>query len=255
MLAVIRRLRRLAKFTPVYPILPPLNLAQLKEAKLELIRTIGRATSIRDYGGIYGVHGMYLIEGARALGCKTVQMVDCTDNDQDVQAFRRLEEQTGIGADLRHADFRDPELYKSLAPVEVSVLYEVVLHQDNAADVMRNVLSKTTRYLCLAQPVLKEELFRLPGGCVNLQFYPEALKDILRVGTFWPKEPRVETFSTWYWLWGQTVSYLVSILQGYGWRAESVSSHSMSPYWNYVLIRATPTLAAASLVWPDPRHH
>jgi hypothetical protein len=241
-----RKWGHLARFTPAYPVLSGLELAQLKQRKIELIRDIGRGESIRDYGGIYGVHGLYLLEGARALGCKSVEMIDVTENEEDLQAFRRLQEQMEIRVDYRRGDFRDADLFKTLAPVDVSLLYDVLLHQDNAEEVMRNVLTRTTRYVCLAQPVLKEELFRLPGGCVNLQFYPEDLKDMLRAGSFWPKEPRVETFSAWYWMWGQTISYFVSVLQGYGWSAEFINCHYMSLYWNYALIRARPTHSAAS---------
>ena len=120
--------------------------------------------------------------------------------------------------EIVRGDFRDPATYASLRATDASLLYEVLLHQENYVDVMRNVCACTERFIGVAQPCLREDLFALPGSASLLQFHDEPLKDLLRTGSFWPKEPRTERFTTAHWMWGQTVSHLVDVMQGLGWR-------------------------------------
>jgi len=227
------------KFLFKHSVLPQKPSGRIKQLKIDLIAAIGKSDSIRDYGGLWGVYGLYLLEGAKALGCKYAEMVDVTPREEFSEKVCEIQAKMSIQVEMNRADFREPELYKTLTPVDVSLLYEVMLHQDNAVEVIKNVLSKTMRCVCLAQPVLKEEMFNLPNSCVNLQFYPQELKDILRPD-WWPEEPVIGRFETRYWMWGQTVSYFKSIFYGYGWDIEYLEVYDMSQYWNYALIRFVP---------------
>lgn len=228
------------RFSFKCPIFPQRTPEEIKQLKIHLIASIGKADSISDYGGLWGVHGLYLLEGAKALNSKYAQMIDVTPREEFWPRVHEVQTEMNIQVEMKHADFRDPDLFKSLVAVDVSLLYEVMLHQDNPEEVIKNVLSKTLRCVCLAQPVLKEEMFTLPNGCVNLQFYPQQLKDMLRVPGWWPKEPVVSRFETQYWMWGQTVSYFKSIFYGYGWDMEHLEVYHMSSYWNYALMRLVP---------------
>ena len=216
---------------------------QIKQLKIELVAGVGRADSIRDFGGLWGVHGLYLLEGARALRCRTAEMVDVTPRAEFREKIAELQRVMPLEVRMIQADFRDVRIFLDMEPVEVALLYDVLLHQDTAIDVIKNVASRTTRCVCVAQPMLKEELFALPNGAVNLQFYPEELKDHLRYAGWWQKEPVTGRFSTAYWMWGQTASHVVSVFHGYGWVPTYLRTYDASEFWNYTMIRFEPHTA------------
>jgi hypothetical protein len=166
--------------------------------------------------------------------------VDVTARQEFDEKVAELQRVMPLDVRMIHGDFRDSRLFLRMAPTEVALLYDVLLHQDNAVEVVKNVASKTTHHICVAQPVMKEELFSLPNGSVNLQFYPEELKDQLRYPGWWEKEPRRDSFSPEFWMWGQTASYLTSIFHGYGWEPDSLETYDASEFWNYALIRFGP---------------
>lgn len=228
------------RFRYSYDLLPAISIAEIRERKIALVAGYGQADSIRDYGGLWGVFGLYLLQGAKALGCKSAEMIDVTPRAEFAAAISELQAQMAIEVTMTQADFRNPDIYKALDAKSVSLLFEVVLHQDNAEEVIKNVLAKTTSCVCFAQPVLKEEVFQLPNGCVNLQFFPEDLKDALRIPDWWPKEPPVERFTTRYWMWGQTASYIQSIFHGHGWRLDFIEAYDLTENWNYALMRFVP---------------
>ena len=235
---------RFAKFRFKSPLKPRQEYPKIKQLKVELIAGFGRAASIRDFGGLWGVHGLYLLEGARALQCRFAEMVDVTPLPEFDQKVAELRQSMDLEVKMTQGDFRDARLFDSMSPVEMSLLYEVLLHQDNAVEVIKNVVAKTTRCLCIAQPVMKEELFSLPNGVVNLQFYPEELKDQIRYSGWWEKEPAADRFSPQYWMWGQTTSYLISVLHGYGWKPTHVDTYDASEFWNYAMLRFEPRAGA-----------
>ena len=228
------------EFTAKYPVFPIKTGKELRQPKIDLITGIGKAASLRDYGGLWGVCGLYLLEGATALGCKYAEMVDVTPLEEFSRKVSELKAKSKLHVEMTRADFRNPKLFETMASVDVSLLYNVMLHQDNVAEVIKNVLSKTNQFVCLAQPVLKEELFCLPNGCVNLQFYPDKLKTLLRPDC-WDEELTPNEFDTRYWMWGQTVSYFQSVFHGYQWKIEHLEIYELSQYWNTALIRFVPS--------------
>jgi len=228
------------RFFEHYAVGPELTLEERQEEKLRLVREIGRADSIRDYGGLWGVHGLYLLEGAKALRCRRAEMVDYEPFPEFDENVKRLQAEWPVEVEMIKASFQRPSLYDTLGPVDVALLYDVLLHQDNVDVVIKKVAENTSKVVCVAQPVMVEALFSLPNGCVNLQFYPEELKDILRCPGLWPPEPPTTTFTTTFWMWGQTVSFLTSMFGGYGWDRTVLRVHRVSSYWHYALMRFAP---------------
>lgn len=215
------------------------GLTNIGAQKLRLALEVGQARSIRDYGGGYRVAGRYLLDTAAALRAKYAQMVDGTPSPEFDLKARLFARKHGARVSYLCADFREKEMFTRLEPVDISLLYEVLLHQENAVEVLRNVTRRTRRAVCVAQPCLKEELFPLPNAAVNLQFYPAALKRELRKGIFWPHEKTPATFDTSRWMWGQTTSWLISVFWGLGWEAEriAIDRRSFGKYWEYSFLR------------------
>ncbi len=89
----------------------------------------------------------------------------------------------GYGAN-GFGDFRDPATFFGLEPVDASILFEVLLHQENYSEVVRNVTNASTKFVCVAQPCLREEWFPLPASSTLLQFWDEELKDEIRRDSF-----------------------------------------------------------------------
>ncbi len=233
------------QFRYTYPTLPVVGLDIIKKEKIKLVTDIGTAASIRDYGGLWGVFGLYLIEGAKGLNCQFAQMVNkfhinVTPIAQFDENVAEAKKTLDCEFDFFKADFRVPSFYGYLDKVDVSLLYEVMLHQENHVEVIRNVITKTNEHVCFAQPVMKEEMFQLPGGCTLLQFFPEELKDQIRYANWWEKEPEVEMFDTRFWMWGQSISYIKAIFKGYGWKMTFQKVYKMSEHWDYALLRFSP---------------
>ena len=206
--------------------------------KLEIIADIKQADSIRDFGGLYIVHGKYLLEGAASINAKYAQMIDVTYLDEFESEKRKAQVSSpDLVIDFLQGDFREKELFVGMRTVDVSILYEVLLHQDNAVEVIRNVASKTKKYIVIAQPCLKESIFPLPNCCVNIQ-----IMDELREGSFWPKEEPTERFTTKFWMWGQTTTYIVSVLKGLGWCLDDGFNIEgiCGKYWDYPIMRFKP---------------
>ena len=196
-------------------------------------------TSLRDFGGCYLVHGRYLLHATRERRLPFASMVDVNVLPEFLAAAERVKaERPGTTIEAVRGDFRDPSLYPSLPPTDAALLYEVLLHQENYVEVMRNVTSRTTRFVCIAQPCLREEFFALPASATLLQFWDEPLKDLLRSQSFWPKEGRTERFTTAHWMWGQTTSHLIAVMEGLGWELSegSVVDNVCGPCWEYPLL-------------------
>jgi len=229
------------RFFEQYPIGPTIGPKAVVEEKLKLITEIGRAESLRDFGGLWGVYGRYLLEGAKALGASYAEMIDVTPQEEFGRRARQLESEMPITVKMLWRDFQNPALYAELRNVDVSLLYDVLMHQDNADLVIKKVIETTARVICVAQPVIAEELFALPNGCVNLQLYPEELKNAIRCSPLWPPEPVLRRFITSSWMWGQTVSFFTTMFNGYGWERSHLRVFHVSDYWQYAFLRFTPS--------------
>ncbi|HZO82309.1 MAG TPA: hypothetical protein VFB33_11505 [Candidatus Binataceae bacterium] len=210
------------------------------QKKVDLVVGAVGTKSLRDYGGLYLVHGRYLLEPAIKLDAEFASMIDVTPRpefDVNVKAAQQVNPKLKI--EFINADFRDPALYERLTKVDTSILYEVLLHQENYVGILNYVAEATSKFICIAQPCLREDTFPLPSTATLLQFWPEELKERYREGSMWPKEPRVERFASRYWMWGHTASHLEACMHGLGWELEAAEAvgEIYGPYWDYLLMR------------------
>ena len=181
------------------------------------------------------VHGLYLLEGAISLGARYASMIDITPREEfSIEIEKMKERHPELQVDFVQGDFRDRLLYSDLPITDVSLLYAVLLHQENAAEVIRNVCSKTRSYICVAQPCLREDMFPLPYCEMNLIFLDDAIKDELRKNSWWPKKPEATKFQTGYWIWGHTTSCLVGLFKGFGWKLHwGEIADNVGDYWEH----------------------
>ena len=210
------------------------------QRKEDLVAELAGVSTLRDFGGCYIVEGRYLLEPARRLGATFVSMVDHGDTAAyDQRAASLAAEMPDTRFETVNGDFREPSLYARLEPVDASILFEVVLHQENYVQVVKDVTSVTTKYVVVAQPCLRESLFLLPSSATLLQFWPEALKDELRSGSFWPKEEPTRRFWSASWMWGHTTSHMIDVFGGFGWELDDavVVDDVAGDYWEYPLLR------------------
>ncbi len=212
----------------------------LCQEKVNLVAGCVGTKSLRDFGGLWAVYGRYLLEPAVSLKAEFASMVDVTPRAEFDEAVRLAKQQNSrLEVEFINDDFRDPGLYAGLRPVDTSILFDVLLHQENYVNVLREISQKTKRFICVAQPCLKESEFFLPSSAALLQFWPEALKDKYREASLWPKEPKVARFTTGYWMWGHSVSHLMDCLYGLGWTLQSGGEIAgiVGPRWDYALLR------------------
>jgi hypothetical protein len=210
------------------------------QKKVDLVIGATGTKSLRDFGGLYLVHGRYLLEPAIALDAEFASMIDITPRPEfEDQVQLAKQKNPKLTVEFIRADFRELNLYQQLKPVDASILFEVLLHQENYIGILDQVSRITKNYICIAQPCLPDAAFELPGCATLLQFWPEELKDEYRQGVMWPKEPRADAFTTRYWMWGHTASHLVSCLHGLGWRLEYGEEvpEIYGPKWDFLLMR------------------
>ena len=215
---------------------------EVSDLKVRLACEIGSAESVRDFGGLWGVHGRYLLESAICLGSRLASMVDVRPYEEfAAEAAQARAKQPNLEVAFTQADFRKNETFRGMEGVEVSLLYDVLLHQENYLEVIGNVCDATTRYICFAQPCLQERLFLLPDSATLLQFWPEELKTELRKNSFWPAQPPADEFAANQWIWGHTSSHIVAVFHGFGWDlayGEVIDQgYGSGDYWEYSLLR------------------
>jgi len=190
------------------------------EPKLAITASIGAAESIRDYGGMWKVDGMFLLEGAKALNCKRAEMIDKFKTPGFEEAAKNIEAEV-IYTEL---DFR--ELGSSdLAPVEVSLLNDVLLHQNNFTKVIKQECAITTKYIAVNQPFY--EGFAIPSSCSLLQFMPIEWKKKLW-NVMWIDQRELDEFSVDIWMWAQSKQLMIDIFKGYGWKPKQDRGYTFS---------------------------
>jgi hypothetical protein len=218
------------------------TIPEIRELKLQFIHALGKADSIREYGGVWGVHGKFLLQGAAGLNARFAEMIDTLYTPEYNEQAATLQREKGIQISSIKSNFRDEALYQRIQPVDVSLLYEVILHQETYTRVIENVIGKTLKAVLFAQPVLKESVFSFPCGCINLQFYSQELKRQLAIpGGWFSNQEAPPRFSSAYWMWGQTASHIHSIFHGFGWRCDQINLYDMDgKHWDYALMRFRP---------------
>jgi hypothetical protein len=201
------------------------------------------STSFRDFGGVYIVGGRYLFHAAEKSNARLASMVDLnfTQEWKERKSTFVTNNPTCFVEEINF-DFRSGDIYGGLDAVDTSLLYEVLLHQENYVSVIENVAKTTQKSIHVAQPILKEHLFEIPSSATLLQFWPQELKELYRRGSFWPIEPEVARFETNYWMWGHTRSHLNDVFAGFGWKPEQeiVITNVCGEKWDFFLAKYIP---------------
>lgn len=234
-----KNLRTAGRKRPRPPRVTVAGYGDVMKLKEDLPVSLAGITSLRDFGGCYLVHGRYLLHAARQCNLAFASMVDLNLSPEFVAAAEQaLADLPDTRIETVRGNFQETSLYEGLATTDAALLYEVLLHQEHYVEVMREVCARTARYVCIAQPCLREELFPLPSSAVMLQFFDEPLKDFLRTDSLWPKEPRTDQFTTAHWMWGHTMSHLIDVMHGLGWSLANgtIVDNACGPYWEYPLL-------------------
>ena len=100
--------------------------------KLQLVAGCAGTRSLRDFGGLYLVHGKYLLEPAVDLRAEFASMIDLTPREAfSVEIDKARQQLPTLNVEFINRDFRDPSWYGGLEEVDTSILFEVLLHQEN----------------------------------------------------------------------------------------------------------------------------
>lgn len=202
------------------------DLQQIIDNKLKLTASIGKANSLRDFGGMWKVNGLYLLDGVEKLGCKWGEMVDKhwpVEFDEDAKT-------RGIEKKIlkRNYDFRTLALLpEDIEKADVSLLYDVVLHQDNFQEVLKQVCRLTNKYVVIAQPFFNGN--SLPYSATLLQFLPLEIREKIHCEMWsnWMIENYGDTtkLSVDNWMWGQSLQLIIKLMGGYGWKVSEQPEH------------------------------
>mgnify|MGYP007073185513 CR=1 FL=1 len=163
--------------------------------------------SARDLGGIWGVNGHYSKVLAEHLSEADVELVDTATPDE------------GFPDTVAHIKSRFEDYLSHAPAVDVSVLFDVILHQTCPVHFLKQVTDTTEHRILIAQPLLAEA----NPVCMNLQFLsdPEWRHYQLDSLDRWSRlNGRPSLWTTGAWAWGQSLTWLTYTLKGFGWVVE-----------------------------------
>lgn len=209
--------------------------SKIFEEKLKLTTKLKQAESIRDFGGMWKVNGMYLTDGAYQLHCKFASMVDKLKTPEYDLAVEKLQVKDGIQFEYIDTDFRELATYqctRKMQKTEVSLLNDVLLHQNNFTEVIKQVCQLTTGYIIVNQPFY--EGFEIPSSCTLLQFMsPEWKKKLYNI--MWVDQRELNEYSVDIWMWAQSLQLMIDIFKGYGWKPKQDCSYTfpIENNWHY----------------------
>ncbi|MDQ3720799.1 MAG: hypothetical protein M3350_08485 [Actinomycetota bacterium] len=198
------------------------------ELKLRILDLALPARSAVVFGDIYLVEGAYGRKCAES-GCERVLVVDTLETPGWLghrQALPMLDFQKG--------DFADPFFMSGIRErFEISIAFNVLLHQPPLLSTIHLVLDKTERAICIVQPMLKERdvpnsLVYLPGNADVDQLAPVSSDDPADVRAF-----SVEEVNHSHWIWGMTRSFLGSVLAGEGFEVTQEETGESLPNANW----------------------
>jgi hypothetical protein len=195
--------------------------------KLDILKTAMPAQSAVVFGDMYLVDGGYSNK-CLEFGCERVLLIDTLETVQWQQ--RRIQ---NPGLDFFKGDFSNPHFMRSFDQTfEIGMAYDILLHQAPLLQTLHLMLEKVQHRFCLVQPMLREQpipntLVYLPGNA-RADLYPMPLPN-----------PEFKVFDVRqvnhsHWLWGMTVSFLTSVLQGEGFEIihqAEFSQHSLTEQW------------------------
>jgi hypothetical protein len=177
--------------------------------KLDMLKRATPADSAIVFGDIYMVDGGYSRK-CLDYGCKEVLLIDTLETVQWQK--HRIEKPV---LDFLKGDFSNPHFMRSFdRNFDIGVVYDILLHQAPLLQTLHLMLEKVRHRFCIVQPMLREQslpntLVYLPGN-TRRDLYPMSGPS----AEFLVFDVRKVNHS--HWLWGLTVSFLRSVLQGEG---------------------------------------
>jgi hypothetical protein len=195
--------------------------------KLDILKRAMPAESAVVFGDIYMVDGAYSKKCAE-YGCKQVLLIDTLET----VAWQKARIENPV-LDFFKGDFSNPHFMHSFDhSYDIGVAYEILLHQAPLLQTIHLMLEKVRHRFCIVQPMLREQ--SLPNTAVYLpgntrrDLYPMSVPN----EEFKVFDSREVNHS--HWLWGLTVSFLRSVLQGEGFEIEfeaEFPDHALTDQW------------------------
>lgn len=194
--------------------------------KLSILERATPGDSAAVFGDMYVVEGAYTMR-CLELGFRRVVLIDVLETP----GWQRLRlEHPAL--DFYKGDFSNALFMASIRErFDITVCFDVLLHQPPLLHTIHLVLEKTRRRLCVVQPMLKERdtpntLVYLPGN-TEAGLYPLT-----------ERSPEYKVFDPLAvnpdnWIWGMTPSLLRNVLVGEGFSvtAEKVGPDLPNPQW------------------------
>lgn len=223
--------------------------------KLDFMQRAMPAKSAIVYGDMYMIDGGYT-KKCIDFGCSEALLIDTLETV--AWQNRRLETP---GIDFYKGDFSNPHFMRSFdRSFDIGIAYEVLLHQAPIIHTLHLMLEKVKDKFLIVQPMLKEQtvpnsLVYLPGNSMR-ELYPMPSQH---------KEFQVfdvKAVNHSHWLWGTTVSFMKSVLQGEGFDVifenEIDFGHRLTKHWHVwgcIAQRREKTAEHWSNVRPTPGLH
>lgn len=192
-------------------------MTDLRADKLLLIdqtRDFHDIHSIVDLGGMWGVHGAYLMHAMNTHHCHGL-MIDSTETPEHKPPF-----------DYVQADFC--QWLNGNQKFDMALLFDVLLHQTCPMSVLRDVSRLCNTAILISQPCLihPEPL------SINIQFNPLWESYNMLQHDLWAKNNgRPHKWSTAAWAWAQTPTWIQLALTGFGWKIHSTHSTQLDKLW------------------------
>lgn len=187
--------------------------------KISLIEKCLPVESVIDFGGMWEVDGLYSRVCSERFRIARVTMVDKYVSENWVQNPR-----VRNGIDFRKGDFSDEEFMSTLeASYDLALAYDVLPHQRDLIHTLNLMLSKTSRFFLISQPILPEKTVSFRNSLVLLSgskayslipFREEWAEET----DYWANFSDATVMDTSRWIWGMTPSFIESIMRSSGWK-------------------------------------
>ena len=219
--------------------------------KLDILKRAMPAESAIVFGDMYLVDGGYT-KKCLDYGCKSALLIDTLET----VAFQEMRLENPA-LDFFKGDFSNLLFMSTFNRVfDVGVVYDILLHQAPLLETLHLMLEKVCHRLCIVQPVLREQswpntLVYLPGN-TRRDLYPVPKPSAEH------KVFDIREVNHSHWLWGMTVSFIRSALQGEGFalvHEAEFTPHSLTEHWMLwggIAERREPNPRHWSAVGPKP---
>ncbi len=186
--------------------------------KIALIKRCLPVESIIDFGGMWGVDGLYARLCKEKLGIPQVTMVDKEESEN-----WKKNPALGEGIDFRRGDFSDAQFMAKIGErYELGLAFDILLHQIDTRCTLALMLSKVRRFFLISQPILPDKCVPFKN-CLVLLSGSKAYKlvpfndEFTKETDYWANFSDPRRIDTDRWIWAITPSFIESLLAGLGW--------------------------------------